>query len=322
MTPEPTAQGADENSAGFLAQAQRSLWAQRSAMDDALNRFDAAAPPVSQLAQDTAALVGPGRRTVAHKTLYLQGWRLAYLMATHVGDHIAAIGDAASTESPRIFAHMTLARAALEGSARINYLLCPSGTWRDRVLRAAALLVASADEEIKAVADFPNTRPALQAAAVTAAQRRRGGVAKLIDRADIAVQRRRRDEQISGLRWPEPSGEVVPLQPAMTRLVKALFPTKPAAYRVGSGAVHAQPWVLDDDDAFDPATRRFKWTFDPAAFGGSVDLAIAASVVTLETFAAMLGQDVTPEKFAATRREQSVSKLVWPHLKNQDGTNP
>ena len=108
----------------------------------------------------------------------------------------------------------------------------------------------------------------------------------------------------------------------MTRVVKALFPTKPAAYRVGSGTVHAQPWVLDDDDAFDPATRRLKWTFDPAALAGAVDLAIAASVVTLETFAAMLGQDVTSGKFAARRREQSVLELVRPLLKSQDGTNP
>ena len=91
-------------------------------------------------------------------------------------------------------------------------------------------------------------------------------------------------------------------------------PTKPAAYRVGSGAVHSQPWVLDDDAAFDPMTRHLEWRFDPAALAGSVDLAITASVLTLEAFAAMLGQDPSRERVEAKRREGAVSKLVLPLL--------
>jgi len=246
--------------------------------------------------------------------LYHRGWRLAYLTAANVGDHVEAIADVASVNRPRVFAHMTLARAALEGAARINYLLHPSGTVPDRVLRATALLMASAEEELTAVAELAARNPFLHMAADTQAKRRQADIVKLVERAGIGVQRRKRGGQLSGVSWPDSTGDVVQTHPSITALLKILLPTKPAAYRVGSGAVHSQPWVLDDDAAFDPMTRHLEWRFDPAALAGSVDLAITASVLTLEAFAAMLGQDPSRERVEAKRREGAVSKLVLPLL--------
>lgn len=284
-------------------------------MDEALNRFGAAAPQNCQLALDTQSLSRRGRRTSAQNQIYHRGWRLAYLMATNVGDHLAAIGDVASANPPRVFAHMTLARAALEGAAKINYLLHPSGTLPDRVLRAAALLLASAEEELKAAAELATGNPMLHAAATAGAQRRQADILELVARADIEVRRRKRGGQLSGVSWRDAGGGEAQAHPSVTGLLKTLLPTKPAAYRVGSGAVHSQPWVLDDDDAFDPMTRRLEWHFDPAALAGSVDLAITASVVALEAFAAMLGQDPSRERIEAKHREQAVSKLVMPLLR-------
>ena len=62
---------------------------------------------------------------LAQRRLYQHGWMVAYLMATNIGDHLAAIADTATPDEPRVFAHMTLARAALEGAARLAYLLHP-----------------------------------------------------------------------------------------------------------------------------------------------------------------------------------------------------
>jgi hypothetical protein len=298
----------------FLGQARQSVAAQKRAMEEALNRFAESAPPDCQLALDTKSLSGRGRRAVAQNHIYHRGWRLAYLMAANVGDHVQAVGDVAA-DPPRVFAHMTLARAALEGAARLTYLLHPSGGPPDRVLRATALLVASAEEEVKATAELSG-RPGLRQAAVAAAQRRQADILRLVERADIALKRSKRDRRIVGVVWPNAPDEVTNCQPNVTGLLRTLLPSKPAAYRIGSGAVHSQPWVLDDDDAFDPTSRRLMWNFDPAALAGSVDLAVMASVLTIETFAAMLGHDPAAERAQARSRERKVSRLVLPLLRH------
>jgi hypothetical protein len=312
MTPDPgDATSVDAATDRFLAQARRCTIEQRTAMDEALNRFSATSAPECQLAIDTSALRGPGRRTVAQNKLYHRGWRLAFLMATNVGDHLVAVGDVAS-RSPRLFAHMTLARAALEGAARIHYLLHPSGTLRERVLRSTALLVASSEEELKAAAELSTGRPGLHAAAMAAAKGRSANTLGLVKSADIELQRRKRDGQVHGVLWPNDPDTLTLCQPNVTGLLRTLMPAKPAAYRVGSGAVHSQPWVLDDDEAFDFESRQLKWKFDPAALAGSVDLAVAASMLTIEAFAAMLGHDPSPERSHARHREREVSKLAVP----------
>ena len=103
---------------------------------------------------------------------------------------------------------------------------------------------------------------------------------------------------------------MVSSSPNMTALLRELLPSRPGAYRVGTGALHSQPWVLDDVDAFDPAARRLEWRLDPTAFAASVDLAIAASVLAIDVFAAMLGQDSRSERAEAQGREEAVSHLA------------
>lgn len=298
------AHAADE----LLAQARRSVAAQRRAMDRAINDFASSTPTDCPLALDTAFLGRPGAGRDAQHRLYHRGWRLAYLIASNIGDHLAAVGDVAGSDAPRAFAHMTLARAALEGAARLSYLLHPSGTVEDRVIRAAALLLASSEEELKAVDELRTGSIELHEAATAAAARRHAEIGDLIGRAGITVTRGR-GERLLGVRW-RGQGTLVESSPNMTALLRSLFPTRPGAYRVGSGALHSQPWVLDDEDAYDPATRRLEWRLDPSALAGSVDLAIAASALALDVFASMLGQDARPEHREAQRREEAVARLA------------
>jgi hypothetical protein len=198
---DATLAGADPLSA-FLEQVRRSLIDQRAAMDDALNKWSAAAPPECQLALDAGYLKSPHQDLAAQRRLYHNGWRAAFMTATSVGDHVCAIADSASADPPRSFAHMTLARAALEGAGRINYLLCPGGTVQDRVLRAAAVMVASAEEELRAVAEFAGWDVELHRVADASARRKHGEVMALVRTAGIQATAGRGGRTIS-LRWPD-----------------------------------------------------------------------------------------------------------------------
>lgn len=293
----------------FLTQARRSLLEQRRATDDALNAWAATAPPDCEIALDTAWLKAPGEDRLAQNRLYHHGWRVAYMTATNVGDHLCAIADTASAEAPRTFAHMTLARAALEGAARINYLLSPAGTVRDRVLRAAAVMLASAEEELRAVAEFAGWNGELHRAADRVARSRLSEVSSLIQAAGIEVVTTKSGGRSAGLRWVG-SSEAVSTSINITAILNTLAPSRPAAYRVGSGAAHSQPWVLDDDEAFDTRTNRLNWTFDPVALAGSVDLAILAAELTLDAFASLLGADASEERTRAQEREQATATLA------------
>jgi len=293
----------------LLAQVRRSTRSQSRAMVKALNDYSTSAPETCILACDTRALGGKQRSTVAKSRLYHRGWRLAFLTAWNVGDHLTAIGDVASTASPRVFAHMTLARAALEGAARVHYLLDPQGTTAERVLRAAALLLASAEEELKAVDEFRGVNDQLHVAAQTAAQARHADVADLIKRAGISP--RHSKTKRGPLLGVEAVGSMDSATlPVISTLLRQLIPDKPAAYRVSSGVVHSQPWVLDDEDAFHPPSRELRWPLDPVALAGSVDLGITASILVINDFAAVLGQDAQPQQREADRREQAVSRIA------------
>lgn len=222
----------------FLAQVRRSLLDQRRATDEALNEWAAVAPPDSKLALDAAWLKAPGQDRAAQNRLYHHGWKVAYMTATNVGDHVCAIADTAGSDAPRTFAHMTLARAALEGAARIHYLLNPAGTVRDRVLRAAAVMVASAEEELRAVAEFAGWNDELHRAADGFARSRLSEVSDLIRTAGMEVVPGRSGGRSVGLRWVG-SKDTLSTSINITAILKVLAPSRPAAYRVGSGAAHS-----------------------------------------------------------------------------------
>lgn len=214
-------------------------------MDAAINVFSAASASDCLVASAVAQLAS----TSPENALYQRGWRLAYLIASNIGDHLAAIGDVAGAREARPFAHMTLARAALEGAARLWFLMYPPGSVGDRVHRAAALLLGSSDEEAKAVDEIRSWNPQLHNAAAQGVGRRHRELLDLLERAGMTAERTR-DGRLRGVRWHTSEG-LVRCTPNATALLRELLPDRPGAYRVGSGALHSQPWVLDDEDAFD-----------------------------------------------------------------------
>lgn len=279
-------------------------------MDAAINRYNAQAARTScRLTADLAELAGAGRTALARRHLYVRGWRFAYVMAASLGDHLVAIADHARPESPRVFAHMTVARAALEAAGKVNYVLSPSGPVVDRVLRSASMWLSSAEEERRAVADLSASSALVHSSAEAAARQRHQDILELVERAGV-VLRRGRSGRLLTLELTGALGGTSDASLNITKLLNELLPQKPGAYRVGSAAVHGQPWVLDDDDAFDPSTGALNWPFDAATLASSLDLAISGSVLAIESFAAMLGQDPKREVIEAHRREQAASRLA------------
>lgn len=293
----------------FLAQVGRSIRQQRAAMDQAINDYAAGATRDCLSAREVNSLKGPGSRLRAQRRLYAAGWKAAYLMVANIGDHLSAIADTATKGEPRVFAHMTLARAALEGAARLSYLLHPPGTLQDRLLRAAFVLLASAEEELKAVPDLATISPALGDAANARATSRHKDVIALIGESGIAIQRGRDGRSLRSVAWADTPDQTVGA-PNVTALLKKRLPSRPSAYRVGSGAAHSQPWVLDADEVIDLQTPILHCPFDALALVGSVDLAINASILVLETFAPMMGQDAGHQRTKAQQRERAVVLLA------------
>lgn len=298
----------------FLRQVRRSTKSQGRALTEALNEYRESAPETCSFAADKRALRGRQRSTIARAELYHRGWRQAIMTAWNVADHVAAIGDVSTTEAPRMFAHMTLARAALEGAGRVHYLLHPEGTTLERILRAATALLISSDEELKSVNELGDANHFVHRAAEAESTHRLGEVVDLIERAGIVVKRDKRGN-VWSLRWKDATTETRP--PVVSTLLRHLLPSKPAAYRFSSGAVHSQPWVLDDHQAFDPGAQPVQWRLDPAGLASSVDLGISASALVITSFAAVLGQDAASQQLEARRREQAVSQLALAALSRQ-----
>jgi len=230
--------------------------------------------------------------------------------AISVGDHLSSIADVSQAKSPRVISHWTLARSALEGAARVSFLLNASEDLRTRVLRAAVVALVSAEAELTA-ADGLHVVPGLQLLAQLQAQGRLEAAKALLDQAGVIASHDKRG-RVRQVCWSGSSSGQAP--PNITALCRVLLPSHPAAYQVGSGAAHGQSWVISSDDTFDLATGRVNVPFDAASLAGAVDLAIASSVAVLDSFAAMLGQDSADEHGRARIREQAVSQLVRPLL--------
>lgn len=277
-------------------------------MDSAVNSFAAAATGDCPSARDAGSLKGPGARLRARRRLYGAGWKAAYLIVANIGDHVEAIADTATPTSPRVFAHMTLARSALEGAARLSYLLHPKGNLEDRLLRAACVLLLSAEEEMRAAPQLKTVSDDLGDMAIERAADRHSDILSVIELSGIVVSRGKRD-QVTNLSWADAPSQMVD-PPNVTSLLKGLLPNRPAAYNVGSGVAHSLAWALDTDLKMDLDTDSLQCSFDPFALAGSVDLAICASILVIETFATMLGGDPASEVFQARTRERAVSLQV------------
>lgn len=279
----------------LVKQAQRSLLQQQKAMDNAVNRYQAAPLSNSPVARDESHL----KNHPAQQRLYVIGWKFALLLLANTGDHLLSIRE--SAKGRRVFAHLTAARACLESAARVRYLLPAELTVEDRVLRAAAAILEDVHQERSAARSLTSFGPA---PAEQAASRARDAH-DLVKRAGVEVRTGQFDRP-TGVRWAGNNSMPWVENPKITSLVRGMLPDKPGAYQVASAAVHGLPWILDNEEAFNDQTGTFSWTFDPLSLAMSVDLAISAASAVTTTFARMCGHDPHTETIHAHRRNEAV----------------
>jgi hypothetical protein len=140
---------------------------------------------------------------------------------------------------------MTLSRGAMDAATRVCYLLDPAISLETRLVRGAALLLDSSEEEMTAVKALPPREPPMPEALQVVATIR-DNVQGWITLAGMEIRsgpKRRPD----GIAWDAASKQV-PLKVPVTSESARYFPDVPAAYRMASGVAHAMPWMLHDPD--------------------------------------------------------------------------
>lgn len=275
-------------------------------MQEAITGYLQHPAPDSPYLQDMEFLTRRGRSASSQRDLHGRGTRMATLLGAFVADHLGCMADIFGARTARTYGHLTLQRGAVEAAARVRYLLALPSSPASRLVHFAAFLVADSTEDLKATADieaqwdqFPRER-ALEL-------RERSAATQALVQA-CGMQLERAGKRVVRIRWAEHDAQAQTF-PNMTELVRTTMPQHPGAYRFGSGAAHAQPWVLHT--AHRPlAAGPLSHEPTPTAVAASVDLAITASTLTVATFADWLGHDPARELTSAQSRQEIVARIA------------
>jgi hypothetical protein len=207
-------------------------------------------------------------------------------LAVHATDHVRALGLTLSDPQVGVpvYAHASLARAAIESAGLLLYLLADNEPFQVRLARGVALLIVDAGEAAKA-ADQVRGNPYMPepGPAVTAQKDR---LIDLIDRAQIDRVRNKTGTATKAVRIG-PSGHEAPTHVTASSLAKKHFGDLPAVYSLLSGIVHGLPWGLTDNASIEG--REMRWQPNATQIGGSVLAATAAASRIGAGFAAYRG---------------------------------
>lgn len=138
---------------------------------------------------------------------------------------------------------MTLGRSVLDAATRVCYLLDPVIGLEMRLLRGAALLLDSSEEEVTAVRDLPPFEAPMPHAQKTVISIR-DNVQDWITLAGMNIRTGPKGKP-NGIAW-ETASKAVPLKINVSGESAKYFPDVPAAYRMASGVAHGVPWMLHD----------------------------------------------------------------------------
>jgi len=160
-------------------------------------------------------------------------------------DHMLGLQKCLEGKPEVCFCTLSLSRGVLDAATRVCYLLDPVITLEVRLLRGAALLLDSSEEEMTAVKDLPPhdaPMPSAQKVVASIHANVQGWIA--LAGMDLRSGPRNRP---TGIAW-DSSSKAVPLKVNVSSESGKYFPDVPAAYRMASGAAHSLPWMLHDPD--------------------------------------------------------------------------
>jgi hypothetical protein len=228
-----------------IRRSARSLRQQREVLEQVARAFATESQPGSPCLEDRRALAPRRRTTAARAWILAETCRQASRITSNVTDHIAGLERCLAGDLAPVYSPMTLSRAVLDGCARVCHVLDSDASLETRLLRGAALLLDSSQEELAAVRTLPPDRPPMPGA-LKVVTRMHGNTCGWITSAGMDI-RSDRGGRVTGLAWGT-AGKAVPVKINVSSEAERYFPEVPAAYRMGSGIAHSAPWMLHDVD--------------------------------------------------------------------------
>jgi hypothetical protein len=225
--------------------AARSLRLQREALADQLGRFHDDPQRNSPCRSDRKALSVRSKKAQARRWILDETIRQGGRIASSAADHMLGLEKCLEGTPEAQFCTMTLSRGVLDAATRVCYLLDPASTMEMRLLRGAALLLDSSEEEITAVRDLPPFEapmPAAQKTVTTIRDNVRGWI--VLAGMNIRTGPK---SKANGVAWDTVS-KPVPLKINVSSESAKYFSDVPSAYRMASGVAHAMPWMLHDPE--------------------------------------------------------------------------
>ena len=285
------------------SRAARSLKQQREALTEQLGRFDGDPQRNSPCHSDRRALSARSKRAQARRWILNETIRQAGRITSSAADHMLGLEKCLDGKPETQFCTMTLGRGVLDAATRVCYLLDPAIMLETRLLRGAALLLDSSQEEVAAVRELPPFEapmPNAQKTVTTIRENVRGWIT--LAGMDIRTGPRNKP---SGIAW-ETVSKPVPLKMNASSESAKYFPDVPAAYRMASGVAHSTPWMLHDPDDR-PSSVFMAQAAALAALDGGIKIG--------QTYAAYYGHDFTKEKDQGILRCKAVSLATHDYVR-------
>jgi hypothetical protein len=202
----------------------------------------------------------------------------AILIYANAYDHMLTLGRALGGDgATTLFSHVSLSRVVCEAAVRFAWVLDPEVSSEERIMRGAALLLASAEERLKGINGLPagHFHARQRQAMIKNCTQERDSARTLIERAVVKLASAQKGERIARLELDSPQ-VVVPVKLNVTELMGALLPDSPGWYTPGSSIVHSQYWGLRDAIGSAPG-EPLALTPSLLEVGAAVETAISAS---------------------------------------------
>ena len=221
--------------------AARSLRLQREALAEQLGRFVGNLQRDSPYCRDRNTLSTRSRRAQARRWILDETIRQASRITSSAADHMLGLEKCLQGKPEALFCTMTLGRGVLDAATRVCYLLDPAIALEMRLLRGAALLLDSSEEEVTAVRDLPQLEAPMPHAQKTVTSIR-DNVQGWITLAGMDIRTGPKNKP-NGIAW-DVALKPVPLKINVSSESAKYFPDVPAAYRMTSGVAHGTMALL------------------------------------------------------------------------------
>jgi len=255
---------------------------------------------------------GTDPQALARQALVHLMSRQARLICTNAYDHLLTLGRALGADGAMpLFAHSSLSRVVCEAAVRLAWLLDPAVCSEERIIRGAAALLTSTDEQIRGVKSIPAGRydPEFHKVMVDRCTEEHDDVSMMIAQAELTTVMSKDGKQVSRLELASPTVSV-PVNLSVTKMMSDWLPDCPTWYNRSSGIAHSYYWVLRG--AISPTESAHELVLEPnlmqvAAAG---QCAISGSRLIIETIAAYYGHDPAEAGQASRARRDSID----PHM--------